>query len=358
MKTLSADQESQLNSFDPGCFSGFSSLYYVDLTNCKQLKILPNDIFLNCYKLSTVVLPKDGILETISGGSFGQTSIQSITLPPSVKYLQSHAYKQGAFSYCSRLSKINFYSVNNIELVNQYVFYFTGITEFDIGPKLQTIYGSSFECTLRTFIKFTQNEPNPNFMVYNDMLYNANGEKLIRCPTGLINFKLHPNVKTLALEAFEYNPMKEALFLSNSTTTLSDYAFADCYSLKKIFLPDSIKTINSFCFTHCHKLEELIIPPKVTIINSQIISSCNSLMSLTIYDTIKFIYEDAFSGSPLIQTCGITCSLAMKNFLIESFHFNNATFNECHLITPTCFSLITYLRFRVLIFSAFVIYFE
>ena len=61
---LSAEISSQLTSFENGSFSGFTSLHTANLENCNLLTELSTDLFMNCYKLSSVILPQNGVLET------------------------------------------------------------------------------------------------------------------------------------------------------------------------------------------------------------------------------------------------------------------------------------------------------
>ena len=94
--SISAEENSQLTKFEKKCFYGFYKLNSVNLTNCKNLLVIDEDVFSFCSRLVTVILPKDGKLETIMGGAFCGTSIQSITFPDSLKYLRNNESKNGA----------------------------------------------------------------------------------------------------------------------------------------------------------------------------------------------------------------------------------------------------------------------
>jgi len=54
------------------------------------------------------------------------------------------------------------------------------------------------------------------------------------------------------------------VILSNTVTTISDYAFAVCRSLEQIVLPNSLKTIGDCSFIYCSNLRSLTIPEGVT----------------------------------------------------------------------------------------------
>ena len=94
-----------------------------------------------------------------NGGAFYNTGIKSIIFPESLKHIKSYGggtLKRGAFSK-SKLETIKYYSKNNIVTIDVYAFAPNSLLEFDIGPKLETITGVTFESSSPSFTRFTAN---------------------------------------------------------------------------------------------------------------------------------------------------------------------------------------------------------
>ena len=72
----------------------------------------------------------------------------------------------------------------------------------------------------------------------------------------------------------------ENLVIPNSVTSISDYAFSGCYSLKAITIPNSVTSIGNWAFSHCSSLTSIFIPNSVTSIGEHAFVVCSSL---TIY---------------------------------------------------------------------------
>ena len=72
---LCAENNCALTRFEESLFSSAAQLQTVDLYNCNKLTIISKLVFYKCTKLTTVILPEHGVLETISGGAFTETAI-------------------------------------------------------------------------------------------------------------------------------------------------------------------------------------------------------------------------------------------------------------------------------------------
>ena len=66
------------------------------------------------------------------------------------------------------------------------------------------------------------------------------------------------------------------------TTSLPDYAFADCESLRHVQLPGSLRSIGDYAFLGCSGLESLDLPTRLTKIGEGAFRECRSLKNLEI----------------------------------------------------------------------------
>ena len=98
--------------------------------------------------------------------------------------------------------------------------------------------------------------------------------------------------------------------IPDSVSSIGDYAFWNCHSLKRLVLPDSVSSIGDWAFWNCRSLTDIVIPDSVNSIGDRVFSGCCSLKSLVIPDNVSSIGESAFedctSLSSLVIPEGVT----------------------------------------------------
>ena len=82
--------------------------------------------------------------------------------------------------------------------------------------------------------------------------------------------------------------------IPESITTIGNYTFLYCSSLKSITIPESVTSIGSYAFSGCSSLISIVIPSSVTSIGNQAFGFCRSLTSITIPNSVTSIGEWAF----------------------------------------------------------------
>ncbi|MBR7100355.1 MAG: leucine-rich repeat domain-containing protein, partial [Clostridia bacterium] len=68
--------------------------------------------------------------------------------------------------------------------------------------------------------------------------------------------------------------------IGDSVTTIGEFAFAGCESLKSVVIPDSVTTIGRSAFEDCSSLTSVVIPDSVTTIGRSAFEDCTSLTSV------------------------------------------------------------------------------
>ena len=104
-----------------------------------------------------------------------------------------------------------------------------------------------------------------------------------------------------------YNSKLEEITISNSVTSIGDYAFRNCDGLTSVTIPNSITSIGNSAFRNCDGLTSVTIPNSVTSIGSEAFSGCSSLTSITIPNSVTSIGSEAFSG------CSSLTSITIPN---------------------------------------------
>ncbi len=215
--------------------------------------------FYECYNLTSVAMGNS--VSSIGNFAFYECyNLTSLTIGNSVTSIGNWA-----FSGCDRLTRI------------------------EIPDSVTNIGGGAFcNCSSLTNIKVNAN--NTTYKDINGNLYSKDGTTLIQYAIG---------------------KQQTSFIISNSVTSIGNYAFEGCSSLTSIEIPSSVTSIGSSAFYNC-PIEIAIMPTsaifsipkgklKKVVINSgesigyQDFFRCDSLTSVTIGNSVKTIGEYAFA---------------------------------------------------------------
>ena len=96
-----------------------------------------------------------------------------------------------------------------------------------------------------------------------------------------------------------------AVSVGSGVTSIGNFAFYDCDSLKSVMIPEGMTRIGEKAFSYCRSLPSITIPAGVTIIGNNAFATCDSLTSVTIPDSVTSIGDFAF------QSCGSLTSVTI-----------------------------------------------
>ena len=148
----------------------------------------------------------------------------------------------------------------------------------------------------------------------------------------------------IADRAFE-NSKIQNITISSNVTSIGNYAFSNCTSLKKVDLSQcSIDIIPSYCFSGCTSLEEVSMNSNVKSIDSNAFYNCSSLTNIDL-SNIESIGNYGFYNTGLTEV-----EISSNVTSIGNYAFSNCTslkhvvYNSSCDIPSSCFSSCTSLQ--------------
>lgn len=250
-----------------GAFAGCVGLKYIQVElgnptydsreNCNAIiRTSTNTLVVGCHNTKI-----HNSVTTIAAGAFGHcTTLKSITIPKSVKYIE-----RGAFEGCDSLSVI----------------------KVDVG---NTTFDSRDNC-------------NAVIDTYKNTL-------VLGCAKTTI-----PNsVTTIGEGAFYHCSSLKSIAIPSSINRICKEAFSFCYNLTSITIPNSVKWIEEEAFSYCIEVTSLTIGTGVISIGERAFNSCSSLKSITIPNSVKWIEKNAFADCDALASITIGTGVTSIGF--------------------------------------------
>ena len=247
----------------------------------------------------------------IGSDSFrGNKYLNSVTIPDSVKVIQSRA-----FAECSNLSTLKF--GKNVEKIYDYVFFQTNITEITLPEKLNHISGIAFlgNCVIKN-INVDAN--NKNFSSNNGIVFSKDKKKIVLYPQGKTEkaYTIPSTVEEICDSAFSYAQV-ESITIPSSVKKFGNYVFSST-NITSITIPSTVTEMGYGPVADCQKLISANIQSTVKVLPYDMFNGCTSLKNVTLNDNIEEIYNRAFYGCKSLSN--ITLPKNLKKIDAGSFY--------------------------------------
>ncbi len=308
-------------------FQSCSNLINVTFLNCPTK--IGNSAFDRCTSLTNITLGTS--VTSIGSYAFRNcTSLTGITIASSVTNIGDYA-----FWFCANLNTISVESLNSLYCsvdgvlfnkstntliqcpggktgsytvpngvitIGDYAFRNCNmLTDIAIPGTVTTIYGANLAFSdSANLTAITVDTLNPSFSSVDGVLFNKSRSTLIR----------HPAAKA----GSNYT-------ITNSVTSIGDYAFIYCAGLTSVAIPTSVNSIGGSAFQSCSGLANLTIPNTVTSFGSSVFRSCISLTSLIIPNSISHLGDYTFWSCTSLTNVSIGNSVLS----IGQWAFGNCT---------------------------------
>lgn len=230
-----------------------------------------DNAFYYCENLLSVEVPN--IQELSKSIFYGCKSLQSFTVPYTVKKIQNQA-----FYMCKALANLEFEATPE------------GVTpvSLEIVDASSYSYAPFAYCAIENLVlpeRLTKIGKNTFYGTYGGGSDTQGGSTTY---LRLKSVTIPSTVTTIGEYAFYYNEsLKTVTFADNNKcTSIGNYAFSTC-AIEEITLPEGASagyTIGTSAFSSCKKLISVTIPHNVTQIGNNAFNYCNSLANVTFED--------------------------------------------------------------------------
>lgn len=274
-----------LKKMEEGVFEECSSLTSIAISSKHPFWRVENRALVTKTLPRTLVLLPPGItgnytvhpqVSTIGRGAFNSSSLTSVFLPKSVETIEESAFykakllrvvnfpiglraiKPWAFFGCSSLSTFVF--PNTLDSIGYRAFArCPGLPEMVKLPA-QIVYmdGAAFSDNPQVQA-YAVEADNPNYMVEDGVLFNADRSCLVSMPSGRTAYQLPEGVSEIGSNAFRGSALKEIHF-SPSLRIIGERAFFYCDSLKAILLPKGVQSLGASAFRKCNAVIRISLP--------------------------------------------------------------------------------------------------
>lgn len=177
-------------------------------------------------------------------------TIDSVTIPNTVETIRNYAF------YKSSISQVIFESGSNLNTIEQYAFYGTGLESIVIPSSVGNINNHAFANTPLSSIEFEDIDSLPDqdipALILASYCFSENHNlEEIQLPSRLYQIQEY---------AFYNNEnLREVIFYDGILTVIENFAFAKCSSLIEIVIPYSVEALYNGVFSECTSLSEVYI---------------------------------------------------------------------------------------------------
>lgn len=140
----------------------------------------------------------------------------------------------------------------------------------------------------------------------------------------LVSVSIPNSVKTIGKYAFASCERLASVYMGGALSSIGDGAFYNCYALESIRLPYGLSNLGSQAFYRCESLRSISIPADVRTMGDSVFAYCKNLVRAQVYARIQELPEWTFYG----------CAQLSEVHLAETItSIGNFGFQKCDMLS-------------------------
>lgn len=121
----------------------------------------------------------------------------------------------------------------------------------------------------------------------------------------LTSLTIPSSIKKIGNNAFVWCESLKTVTFKKGLLSLGESAFSNCTSLQKVILPSTLKKIPSFAFSECKALRRITLPLKVTTVSDFAFYNCTALQSVYLSKNLKKASAESFYGCKSLKAVNV-----------------------------------------------------
>ena len=260
------------------------------------VKHIAGGVFKNNNKISEVILP-NGLL-SIGDNAFKGTALSTVTIPRSVTKIGTNAFSSCNLKVYQPSAGYDYDSSNKTVLNDSYTkgndtFYY--IIKSDDTAEIIGCETTSTELTVPEEID-------------GHAVSSIGDYGFAKCST-LKSITIPKNIKTIGKYAFDGCTGLINATIPTTVSSVDDYAFNNCTGLKNVTISEGVVSIGKGCFYNCTSLAEAVVPDTAKYVGAYAFYNCTSMVNATIGTTTESIGECTFYNCEKLETVVIGYSV-------------------------------------------------
>ena len=253
-----------------GAFQG--CIYLKEISLPSTLKRIQSNAFQSCYDLTSIVIPVN--VESIGYGAFANCSLKKVAslnlTPPTLSSSISCDTLYVPYESLNKYRNAQYWKdFENIIALSPYDFeangcYYKILSKTDLTCEVTYKENYSYD----NYKAYSGSVSIPSTVVYKDKTYNVIG---------------------ISDKAFQNCYRMDSINISNTIERIGNYAFENCSKLTEINIPNSVKDIGYGAFSQCNKLTTIILPNAIEKVKSSMFAHCQDLASITFSSNVASI---------------------------------------------------------------------
>lgn len=254
-------------------FQNCSSL--TSVTFSERVKSIGNFAFYNCSGIKNITIPET--ITSIGNSAFGNCSFETATVPASAcSHIKNDKLKTVVITSGTSLDISALSGCSSLQSVT-------------IPDSVKSIGVAAFKgCSSLKNIKIPDGVTEIGYSAFE----NCKELTSITIPDG---------VTSIESSTFEGCSNLKSIKIPDGVTKIGYSAFDHCMNLTSITIPDSVTSIGNYAFNWCYDLKNVTIPDGVTEIGSSTFANCKNLTSITIQDSVTSIDVCAFEECTALE---------------------------------------------------------